>query len=183
MVFNIKELSKMDFYSKCVSVLKELKMPIFPDQDVLNIVCNKNIKYLDFTYNVTWNILNYYKNIENYVSETILHQINSAKENPKIIHYCGALKPWKQPWLPYSEYFWSYARKTPFYEELIYKNIKPAINRSVIKNAVQRHQIYAQYLRYKVLRLITFGKTKEHYIEKSNKLKKQVKDYRKTLAK
>ena len=114
----------------------------------------------------------------------------SEWNTPKIIHYAGGYKPWKKPDLAYSEYFWYYARKTPFYEELLFENLrtlKQNLNRkdieSSIRNVAYRHRIYASYLRCKVLKLITFGKTKEHYINKTNKLKKQVNDYRKTLAK
>ena len=184
MVFNVQELLNTNFFNKCIRVLSELKTPIFPDQDVLNIVCDGNIKYIDFTYNFTWNIINHYMNIENYVSDEKFKQIEDAKRSPKIIHYCGAKKAWKQPDLPYAEYFWQYARKTPFYEELIYKNIKrPAISRAAIKNVVNRHKIYAQYLRCKLLKAFTFGKVKEHYADKANRLKVQIRDYRNTLQK
>lgn len=183
MIFNIKILSQFNFFKSCITILKNLKTPLFPDQDVLNLVCNKHVKYIDITFNLQWNILNYYKNIENYISEKNLQQLNDAKKNPKILHYCGAYKPWKRPDLPYSEYFWHYARKTPFYEEFIYKNTMQTSNREIIKNAIFRRKIYFNYLRCKCLRLITFGKTQKRYNEKTMKLKKQIQDYRKTLSK
>ena len=188
MVFNIEQLSKINLFEKCISVLKDLKTPLFPDQDVLNIICNNHTKYIDITYNLQWNIINYYKNIETYIPQETVKQIEEAKKHPKIIHYCGAFKAWKRPDLPYAEYFWHYARKSPFYEEILFENLKKSSNtsknefESTIRNVVYRHRIYAQYLRCKILKIITFGKTKKHYTEKSNKLKQQVKNYRKILA-
>ncbi|TKZ35798.1 hypothetical protein EZH24_03380 [Brachyspira catarrhinii] len=42
--------------------------------------------------------------------------------NPKIIHYCDIYKPWKSPELELANIWWQYARKTSFYEDIIYNN-------------------------------------------------------------
>lgn len=179
---NIVELIKFDFYSKCIQVLEKLKTPLFPDQDVMNLVCSKKVKYIDYNYNLMWNCIHYFKDAPKRMnSNTYDRYINSWKE-PKIIHYCGVFRPWKQPELRYSSYFWKYARKTPYYEEILYSNLNGSdVVRKQIKNALCRKKIYFNYLKCKVLKMICSGKRREHYVEKLDKLKVQIKDYKKTL--
>lgn len=48
----------------------------FPDQDAINVVCQNTILLLPRTYN----------SLQNFWNEVDL--------NPKIIHFCGRIKPW-----------------------------------------------------------------------------------------
>lgn len=182
LLLNIKVLKNIDFLNKCLNTLKELKTPLFPDQDVLNKVCDGYVKYLPYNYNLLWNCIHYYKDAKERMPEETYKRYIEAWQSPKIIHYAGAYKPWKQPWLEYSSLFWYYARQTPFYEEVIYKNCKSKITHETIKNAVKQKEIYFNYVRCKILGMFTFGKIKEHYKDKKNRLKCRVKDYRKTLS-
>lgn len=182
MLYNIKELKNIKFLEQCINTLNRLKTPLLQDQDVLNVVCNKKIKYLPLTYNLTWNCLHYYSDAKDRMPEDIYNEYIESWKNPKAIHYAGAYKPWIQPWLEYSEYFWKYARQTPYYEEIIYRNCKSNINRINIQNAVQKNKIYLNYFKCKLLSFITFGKAKEHYMEKKTRLKNKVNDYRTTLG-
>jgi hypothetical protein len=51
------------------------------------------------------------------------------------------IKPWKNPSCELAEYFWQYARKTPFYEEIIYKNIIPDnTTNNIINNHITNNQ-------------------------------------------
>ena len=183
-VFNIKELQKISFFDNCISTLAQLKNPVFQDQDVLNKVCDGHVKYLPYNYNLMWNCLHYYTDAKDRMPETTYNEYKEAWKNPKIIHYAGAYKPWKQPWLEYSDLFWKYARQTPFYEEIIYNNCKSETIkdvRGIIKNVIQRQKIYLNYLKCKVLKIVTFGKAKDHYTQKKDRLKLRIKDYRQTL--
>ena len=183
LVFDISKLNKMSFFDLCISTLNSLEAPLFPDQDVLNLIFVNNAKCFSCKYNFTWNVIHRYKNSEENLSEGFREDFIEAKKNPKIIHYAGKYKPWKSPHLIYADYFWKYARKTPYYEELIYKHTPSGLDRSAIYNTVYRRRIYFQYLRCKILKLITFGKKRQHYKSKAQGLKKMVKDYRKTLKK
>lgn len=44
----------------------------------------------------------------------------NARKDPYIIHYAGAAKPWKNQKMILQKEFWKVARKTPYYEELLY---------------------------------------------------------------
>lgn len=74
---------------------------IAPDQDYINAMCYGNIKYLSDIYNAMPN------------------PNNKEVENPIIIHYNLFLKPWQYANVQYKDYFWKYARLTPFYDEIL----------------------------------------------------------------
>lgn len=81
------------------------------------------------------------KEVISYAPSYIQEEYKKAHSNPKLIHYAGFMKPWFNPTEDYAHYFWYYLRKTPFYEELIYKmyqrasksgdNIKPNIRKII----------------------------------------------------
>ncbi|HEC1763098.1 TPA: glycosyltransferase family 8 protein [Campylobacter jejuni] len=92
----------------------------FPDQDTLNITLYQKVKYLSHIYNAM--------PVQNY------HNKDQEKEaffNPQIIHWAGYKKPWKYPNVPYAEIFWHYAKKTPFYEEMLFNNISNTIQNNI----------------------------------------------------
>jgi lipopolysaccharide biosynthesis glycosyltransferase len=95
-----------------------------PDQDVLNIVFANNYKQLDNKYIVDP------KRTKIMRSE---FKVKNSIENPFIIHYAGREKPWNNIEVGMSEYFWKYARKTPFYEELLFNAYKTAQNKASAK--------------------------------------------------
>ncbi|HFU2596680.1 TPA: glycosyltransferase family 8 protein [Campylobacter jejuni] len=97
--------------------IKYAKALQFPDQDTLNITLYEKVKYLSHIYNAM--------PIQNYHDEK---QKQEAFSNPQIIHWAGAYKPWKYPDVPYAEMFWYYMRQSPFYEEVLSKNISHALN-------------------------------------------------------
>ncbi|MBS4762792.1 MAG: hypothetical protein KHX06_01870, partial [Brachyspira sp.] len=43
----------------------------------------------------------------------------------------GYRKPWIYSDANYSEYFWKYARMTPFYEEIIYRNVLEEVDKKI----------------------------------------------------
>lgn len=94
------------------------------DQDVLNRYCQGRVKYLD----MAWNTLidcNHYRVpvlIKNATGE-ISQAYQAARRSPKIIHYAGFEKPWKQRGVDFEIKFWEYARGTPFYEQLLFNVI------------------------------------------------------------
>lgn len=79
-----------------------------------------DIKYLDMSWNYEFEHANIRKQ---YLIErlplNIMTEYLNAKANPKIIHFAGDRKPWRYPDEEYAEIWWEYARKTPFYEEIL----------------------------------------------------------------
>ena len=120
MILNTKRFLEKDILGEVVKVLDTATMVYdMPDQDSLNIILQGDIYYLPTEWNVAWHAVNH-------LDEVIERQIEDVKrvmQNPYIIHYTSGNKAWHSPGLELADKFWEYARKTSFYEEIIYKNM------------------------------------------------------------
>lgn len=114
---NIKE--------KCMELLiedskKENRKYIYMDQDVLNRTLKGEVCFLDSIWNFQWQYLwrldiVYPDYQEKYIKDS---------QKAKIIHYAGDKKPWQRPDLEKADLFWEMARKTIYYEEILFENLK-----------------------------------------------------------
>lgn len=97
----------------------------YNDQDVLNLYCEGHVKFLD----MKWNMIvdcNHERvsKIISHAPQDIQDAYTKAHARPSIIHYAGFMKPWHSPTEDYAHTFWRYARKTPYYEELLTHLVK-----------------------------------------------------------
>lgn len=93
----------------------------YADQDVLNQFCQGRVKYLD----MSWNVLSdcdrkRIPEVIEYAPASLYREYMQSRNHPKIVHFAGFKKPWQYPDEDFGEIFWQYARKTPFYEILLY---------------------------------------------------------------
>lgn len=120
LVFHVKKMIEK------ISVQKLFEMSDigdykYSDQDILNIVCEGKITYLDMRWNVLTDNNNYrWQHVIKSAPNYIMDAYEIARKNPYIIHYAGASKPWKNPQDDFAKEFWKVARSTPYYEELLY---------------------------------------------------------------
>ena len=146
------------YKSKNMSEIFDLKLF---DQDFLNYIFKDNIKILPFRYNfvwIDWRRLDFesistekrYKNGFSISSSAFSKQeIKEAMENPAIVHFCASYKPWeKVDWNysgllgkptfvknPFDKAWWQFARKTPFYGEILRKYLAVSIKQSIYSYA------------------------------------------------
>ncbi|MBM6774811.1 DUF4422 domain-containing protein [Olsenella profusa] len=92
---------------------------IYDDQDVLNARCEGRVTYLDAAWNVMTDCDGRVGNIFSVAPSDIYAEYLSARRSPKIMHYAGHDKPWRNTHCDEAVRYWSYARETPFYEELL----------------------------------------------------------------
>lgn len=85
------------------------------DQDVLNVLCDKKTKIL----HASWDVLKPYK--PDYLPPMLRQELEESVAMPKIIHFGGDEKPWKNTLSPWMDIFWETAVRTPFYKEIIYR--------------------------------------------------------------
>lgn len=130
LLFNEKEMRKA--YSVDEWLRFATKSYRYSDQDVLNIYCQDRVKYLDMAWNLIFDC-----NHER-VSKIIAHapdyiqkEYKAAHANPYIIHYAGFMKPWYKPTEEFARDFWLTARKTPYYENIIYIMSKKKVYREI----------------------------------------------------
>ncbi len=111
-VMNLKKLREIGFYEKFSKVLRSYDFTIAPDQDVLNLICKDRVYY----YGAGWNRM----------------PIGGAEsEHPKLIHYNLTMKPWHYDGILFEEYFWDFAARTPFLEEM--KRVKAGYTPDKVK--------------------------------------------------
>lgn len=94
---------------------------IFNDQDVLNVHCEGHVTYLDDSWNITIDTFDRYARVYSFAPVQAYENFLNGRTRAKIVHYAGADKPWNTPGCDLEDLYWSYARKTPFYEELLAK--------------------------------------------------------------
>ena len=101
LLMNLDELRKFDFQEKFLYSLEKIKFAVAQDQDYLNRLCKGRVKIIS---NV-WDKMPF---------------SNDTDTNDlKLIHYNLAFKPWHFEDILYKEYFWKYAKKTEFFDEII----------------------------------------------------------------
>ncbi len=93
---------------------------LWQDQDVLNYLCRGRVLFL----NQKWNVLAHdharFTEMEEYSAPKWMYdEYMQARKDPYIIHYCGKRQPCFRPHVDLGEYFWQYARRSPFYEILL----------------------------------------------------------------
>ena len=99
-VMNAKKFLEMDFYTAFRAVLSSYDFIVAPDQDCLNLICKDKVYYFENLWNA-------------------MPIAGLGKKKPKLVHYNLTLKPWHYDGVLYEEYFWEYAKRTAFYDNIV----------------------------------------------------------------
>ena len=99
---NLEKLRALDFYKTFYGILSSYDFVVAPDQDCLNLICQGNTYY----YGGEWNKM---------------PMAGDKTAQPKLIHYNLCMKPWHYEGILFEEYFWEFAKQTPFYEVILEK--------------------------------------------------------------
>lgn len=119
------ELIKQDNLLTEFLNIANINNKLYHDQNILNAACEGKVKYLSPKWNMITSSL-YYKeyNCTPFQApyESFLENMNVFLEdkNFDILHFAVWSKPWHRPNIPMATYWWKYARKTPYYEELLF---------------------------------------------------------------
>ncbi len=100
------------------------------DQDVLNYFCQGRTLHVDMAWNVMFDNCGF--RIRDIISRTtpeLRAEYMAARENPRIVHYAGPIKPWDDAECDFAEHFWRYAKQTPFYEVIICRMSSQGVQR------------------------------------------------------
>ena len=119
LVMNLQKMRQANTEAVFIKTVKDnLERLCWPDQDVINIVLEGKIKYLD----LSWNF-QYYLNKSPYDFKE--KEFKKAKSNPNIVHFIGKYKPWdfKVKRLYGKEYFY-YLMFTPWKYMMFQYSIK-----------------------------------------------------------
>ena len=87
---------------------------IYNDQDILNMECEGEVKFLPYEWNVMHDCAGRVNAIFQHAPADEFKLYQQSRNNPAIVHYAGFDKPWKNPWTDFGAMYWSYAMQTPF---------------------------------------------------------------------
>lgn len=198
LLLNLKQMKVEGTIKKLFETLERIKTPRFVDQDIFNIVCEGRVLYLDPRWNVEYHIPIWNADWMQTMPANELYEYIDSRNNPYIIHYAGSKKPWHNAALEMADYWWKYARQTPFYEEILYKNLKigstvqnitqqitqqitKTADNDLIKEVASYSKNRFDYYRSKLLSKVTIGKLRKHYKNKKKKLKTKIKKVKQFL--
>ncbi|MGN0351943.1 MAG: glycosyltransferase family 8 protein [Roseburia sp.] len=102
LLMNLDELRKFKFQEKFIYSLEKITFSVAQDQDYLNRLCKGRVKLID----KNWDRM----------------PITKDKVKPseiKLVHYNLAFKPWHFEDIPFKEFFWEYAQKTEYFDEIL----------------------------------------------------------------
>lgn len=102
LLINTKKYNQESIETKFIDLMLEHKFEVAPDQDYLNVLLKGKVKHFD----VGWN-------------KTPIPNKEFPEEKVKVLHYKLNFKPWHYSGIRYEEYFWEYAKQTPYYNDLI----------------------------------------------------------------
>lgn len=124
MLLNLKQLREINSENLCINSMMK-KVFNYADQCCYNYLFNTHIKYLDMSWNYQiYDQDRYDDNIKGKLPLKYLQMYNVSRKEPKIIHYSGPRKPWFYPNEEFGDIWWNYARKSPFYEQILINFIK-----------------------------------------------------------
>ena len=202
MVLNVKEFLKNDYSGELLELVSKITFKIL-EQDGLNRYFQNNIKYIDTAWNYAVPIKRYLKILENMPKNSkVIYE--KDRQNPGIIHWAGAGKPWNDPGEDLADVWWGYARKTPFYEECLlqtfgnkleqlrgefvkihfpninnrFANLEDTLSVSFVANNIVSAKIKKCLYRFKKHCSLTKN-TRKKYAEKYGNLKKLLKSAKK----
>jgi len=124
LLMNLKSLRKYDIERKLID-LCENHLLEHHDQTAINLICKNNIEKLPIKY-ATFNFESYDKLLEYNKGQSWRYrysekELKEAYYSPVMLHYAGFDKPWScsKKEVKYKEYWWYFAQKTDFFEEII----------------------------------------------------------------
>ena len=100
-LMNLKAFREEGFYEQFADLPKKYKFSVIQDEDYLNVLCQDRVLRLPRAWN-----------------KTPVGPDKLAREDLRIVHFIMTWKPWRYSDIPYQEYFWEYAEKTEFYDQI-----------------------------------------------------------------
>jgi len=159
---------------------------LFDNQDILNIIFRDDIYLLDLSWNTLTNDFGWTTNDTlRTMPLPILKQYEKAKQQPKIIHYAGEIKPWNlynndHTTLEFNYLWWDVARRTPLYEVILTR--LQQFNSNSIKILLYP-KLKRAYIRYKILSKLGFTKRYRNRYKEKRRITRDKINYVKHLKK
>ncbi len=117
LLMDLQKLRNISILEKTYEILDQFKELLYPDQDILNLICEGHVKILDNNWNFV-PLINV-SLIQDETFQNLASEWAKGLSDRKIIHYISNEKPWDEPKRYYSAGWWKTAKKTPVYQKLL----------------------------------------------------------------
>lgn len=117
LLMNLTKLRPINLPQKTFELLDKYKELLYPDQDLLNLICVDHVKILDSKWNFVFGINPALVHDNRFLPLAIEWSKGLAEQ--KIIHYISEKKPWDLPNMSYADIWWKYAKAAPIYQILL----------------------------------------------------------------
>lgn len=101
LIMNLKALREFNFQEKFLYMLEKVTFTVAQDQDYLNRICKGKVHFID----PLWN-------------KMPVGRRSIPNKKIKLMHYNFAHKPWHYESVLYEDFFWKYAEKTEYIDEI-----------------------------------------------------------------
>ena len=98
LLMNLDAMRRFRFQEVFLELLDKVTFQVAQDQDYLNVICRGRVTYVGYA----WNAM----------------PRGIRVREPKIIHFNVDCKPWHRDEVLYDSYFWDYANRSPFRDEI-----------------------------------------------------------------
>lgn len=90
------------------------------EQDVLNVILEGHVKFLELAWNCYVRSGDFVTYGLKWAPHQVYEEFQTAIANPNLVHFVAYPKPWLDPTIEYGQEFWLVARRTPYYETLLF---------------------------------------------------------------
>lgn len=163
LLMDLAKIRSNNAMQTCFNIIKHQQLQ-WHGKDLLNLTFDGQIKFLKLEWNLSVQSINFA--LDTLVSVSTYKNYIGASARPSLINFAGGKMPWESITVPYSDYFWRVAINTPFYGELMDRLQYKAVFQDISK----LEKTVRQIKKYRLLSKITFGKKKQHYLAKIQKL-------------
>lgn len=160
-VFNLQKIREKGYITEFLRMSK-IKA-VYHDQDILNSVLQDDSHLIAPEWNYQIHCKN---NTDAYLS------FYQPLKSIKILHFSSFEKPWQTLNNDFAEIWWAYARKSPFYEQIVCKTINSDV--ALVSNMEDLACLKRSFWYNRILSKITFGETQKRYATKKSLLRSRI---------
>ncbi len=170
MMLNLKKMRQDNVTTKLIECLHRIKAPKFVDQDVLNVVCQNNVRYIPVKWDCLWHFPFTDDQYALNLGKKCFDLYEEAIRSPYIVHFTGK-KPTEYQNTLYSKIFFEYHAGGPYHEWLcgmLKKNHKKQLR---LLNTYRN-----KIIKYRLLKWLCLGCCNEKYESKISNRKRDIKN-------
>ena len=122
LLMDLKKMRRQDFTNRALSLIEEH----YPsqDQDIINKLCYGDIGFLPAKYNLMTNSLRMDKDELERFHVYTSYEIDESRNDPVVIHYAHAVKPWDFPESAMADHWWKACERTEWFGEFVRRSSK-----------------------------------------------------------